>query len=113
MANVYSIEMIDLDASHSNGVYYSAVVPAGFVWDVRNINAMNIAPLNNHMNGFFVFKSNSNVRIWGIAPYEAIPGRAYGWEGRCVLSAGDKVGVQLTDNGFWSVSVAGFQLTLP
>lgn len=113
MATLYTIHMLDVPQSSSSGTYLSAAVPASTRWVVRDIIMCNYAGPNVHINGLVVYKNSNFTYLYFVGPWQARPGQTYQYDGRAVLEAGDKIAVQLNDSNMWSVSISGFQLTLP
>lgn len=113
MATLYTVHMLDVPPGSSSGAYLSAAVPASTRWVIRDILCANASAEASHINGVTVYKNSNSTVLYQVKPWDARPGRAYQYDGRAVLEAGDKIGVQLYDSGVWSVTISGFQLTLP
>lgn len=113
MANVYTVQMLEMTYNPSAGSTVSAPVPAGNVWVVRSITLCNFATPVQQMTGIQVVRSSNFAVIFQVQAWECRPRKTYFWDGHHVLSAGNTITVQTLDATAWTASIAGYQLTLP
>jgi hypothetical protein len=95
------------------GTFFSALVPVGFVWVVRNISALNNAGENAQMTGISFFKANDHTPFFQVLQSQCRPRGSWYYDGRVVVQAGDQVAVNILDSTPWAYQVTGYQLTLP
>lgn len=87
-------------------------VPAGFVWVIRDMRAIN--PGNTFLQRFgFQVVDNENSHLWDIEYPYARCGITHWWEGHQVLNPGDSLTFSSGDSHGWYWRVSGYQLTLP
>lgn len=110
MATLYSSRLFEIGPSGGGGSE-SFTVPDGFVWVVTSINATNTSDIGTGLLGFSVQRVGGVV-LWNVDNLQAVSGLSYQWEGRAVYNPGEEIQVTWND-GFWSISSSGFQLSLP
>lgn len=113
MASLYSKQFLK-GAVGSLHPLWSAPVPEGYVWDVRDILCTHPGTPQVRLEGFqFVLAGGdlTYVNIWNCQP--ALGGIQYHWEGRCIMITGDEIQAASGDLGTWDVIITGYQLTVP
>lgn len=110
MARLYS-EKLWSEPTMPGGAYTSPVVPAGFVWIVREVEVFGQGDLNWRTAGF-TLTSIDGAPIFAISyPFAEID-RFYHLTTRQVLDAGDQL-VMVTGEYGWSWRISGYALSTP
>lgn len=109
MAPLYTQLLYENNAVSSTVL--SAAVPAGYIWDVRDIELSTYGP-GIAANGNFRIQDTANCNIWQLGWDETYTGSVHHWDGRQVLTAGQKL-VFVPDAGTWYVRVTGYLLSAP
>lgn len=110
MANVYSKKLWS-DPFTSTTSVLGPTVPAGVVWDVREIDVMNFKDGWQAL-GFFGLASGTTGYIWYVGGGRARAQQSYGWRGRSILNPGEQLQWGAHDTQ-WALNVTGYELTLP
>lgn len=113
MANLYSVLLWrGGPTSASWGTGRSGTLPAGFVWDVRDIVLYNVSKQPFELRGVVIGDSHG-APIFAVGPGYALQGAYYHWEGRQILDAtGDQLTLTTMDYG-WYWRMSGYKLTSP
>jgi hypothetical protein len=110
MANVYTI-LLGYVSTSASGSYLLGTVPAGYVWDVRQITAYaRIAP--SYPCQGVIFRDDHTIQICGFMAPDVHGGKVYQWSGRQLLQTGEKLYMDSFDAN-WIGRATGYQLTLP
>lgn len=108
-SNVYSLRIFASGALTNAAGTVGPIVPANFVYVVRDIEAFDSS--NSAADELVVFSPVAGVLLNITGPQEA-PFGAHMWRGRQVYGPGEQVGFHAFV-GTWSVTCSGYQLTLP
>lgn len=107
--NVYSIRIFSSGGVAAPAGTVGPTVPSGFVYVVRDLDVVELTgnsgvymDLMSPTLGPMVRISRADTTSFGHAS----------WRGRQVYGPGEQVGVKAT-SGLWSVTISGYQLTLP
>lgn len=86
------------------------IVPAGFVFVVRDIDAVvrSSGTAQLEILGQVV---GQLIALWSY-PQSPVPDNNFEWRGRQVFGVGERVGISVL-SGSWDVAISGYQLTLP
>lgn len=113
MAYVYTTLLLGGTFSTGSGVL-EAEVPAGYVWDVRDIEIICNGDANVSYAGVTVQHDGS---LYGLVVVtQAIPfigGDKYQWEGRALVPSGALLSCASLGVVEYNASITGYQLTLP
>lgn len=90
---------------------YSPVVPAGFIWVVRDILAWNRNFAGWDLQGFVLGDTQGGI-LWSLWLPDVTAARTYHQEMRQVLNPGDHISLNTADTG-WYFRISGYQLSLP
>lgn len=113
MANVHSVTMFSGGPNMSTGTTTSAAVPAGFVWVIKEILALNQRTgANFNLRGIQVQAPATLAVIFNLSIGQVVPFIMYRQECRVVLQPGQTLAV-VTQEANWSCVISGYQLTLP
>lgn len=113
MANVYSKMFWRV----ANGAVLTPIlgplVPAGFVWDVRDVYAYNPTIAGIPLYGFVIGDGHAGL-VAGASYPDVIPGRPVHIEVRQILSSSSSDRLTLTSNDVgWRLRICGYELALP
>lgn len=109
--NVYSISIFE-GAALGSGSYVTTAVPAGYVWVVREILAINHAHAPYEaLNGVRIYRT-SGATMFETGAGVTTGDKVYHQVFRKVLAAGQTMTVVVREAG-WDVSIMGYQLSLP
>lgn len=108
---VYSKRLWSILNATTIGATLGPIVPAGFVWVVRDIRAINLQQDGTVLFEFQVLVHNGPI-IFATPLYSTIGGLMYSWEGRAVVNAGEQLELSIATSG-WDVVVDGYELSTP
>lgn len=106
---VYSLRIFSSAGLSPGAGTVGPIVPAGFVYIVRDIDAFDDTA--GATDNLIIFSQTSGVLINWVGPSPAAAG-CYQWRGRQVYNEGEQVALR-SFVGTWGVSISGYQLTLP
>lgn len=106
MARLYSKRLLSSDFATGP---INAVVPAGYIWVVRDIDLMWFGPPEN---------DQASVSWEGVGQIFQCVGEAsveqhFQWQGRQVGNAGDTLQFLAEQYGNWTALVSGYELSTP
>jgi hypothetical protein len=106
---VYSVRHFSAGGLTAGAGTVGPVVPAGFVWVVRDIDALEITGSTPAQMEVL----NPNFQpFWFIDRNFPQVGANFQWRGRQVFQAGEQIGFKAF-SGTWSIMCSGYSLTLP
>lgn len=107
---IYSSRLWSASPQASSGTVAGPSVPTGFVWDVRDIVALNNFAEAGSLIPTLSFIVNASFTIYKTPALATINGVLYHWEGRQILTPADSWAATSLTQG-WSWSITGYQLT--
>ncbi|MBV8431639.1 MAG: hypothetical protein JO244_10780 [Solirubrobacterales bacterium] len=93
------------------GTFYFGPPPAGYVWDVRNIDAY-CTPFTRDRIGELWIGDDVGAAILALPSGTPIPGRTYHWDGRQLIGPAERIQVRMGSNE-WSIRITGYELLNP
>lgn len=106
---VYSIRIFAAGGLNAAAGVVGPIVPAGHVYVVRDIDALEISG-TRPAEFFFASQVGVSVQNFFVAT-TADPGNIQ-WRGRQVYNEGERVAFSVF-TGLWSIACSGYDLTLP
>jgi hypothetical protein len=107
--SVYSLRIFSAGGLTSSAGTVGPVVPAGLVYVLRDIDAVEIT---GSASAQLEVLSPNFQPIWFINTANPQIGANFQWRGRQVFNVGEQIGFHAF-SGTWSIMASGYQLTLP
>ena len=112
VARLYSKQFLAVTSPSGPASGVSATVPAGFVWDIRDVHAVNLGNPDGPSQNCGGFQVTNSATVVVFAQIPAWGNKYYHYDGRQILSPGDHLEWSLLEEG-WTLSVAGYELAVP
>lgn len=109
MPAVYSIRILATAGLTVASGFVGPIVPDGLVYVVRDIDARSNTGITGDQLAFY---NQTAGILWAPQLVAGGSDEGFQWRGRQVYNPGERVMVQ-SFSGEWTVSISGYQLTLP
>lgn len=107
---IYSERLWSVGTTVNSGTVIAPTVPTGFIWDLRDISAINTFAFDGQFVPPLVLIVNGSLTVFKTPVLSTIMGQLYRQECRYIVTPSDTLEATSTSAG-WAWSVNGYALT--